>query len=469
MPNNKRIVRTIGIILVALGVLLAGLLPFPRGYTEAMRRAEAYRTAEEYGAALMAYGDASRLDARSPDPALWRGEVLLIQRRFGEAAQAFVQAVQRGGGATAWLGLGEARAGQGDWAAALEAWYRARALAPAEPRVLVALARGHLAQGRFEQAEEDAKRALAAAPSPAFSVEAHALVGKLELTDDLDTAAAHLQAAGENDLVAAAAAAAQASAEGMPARSEMLLGTAFLRRGELPLARRHLERAVALAPDDAEPLAYLAHTLDRMGATGEARPLLERALGLDPDSVLAYYFLGLHNKQVGHLPAAQAALWEAAQRDPENAAVRAEMAETFVALGEYNRAEEWYVGAVEAAPGDLDFQLLLGHFYVDHLYRLEQGGLAAAQAAVALAPGDPRGHDLLGWALFLVGRVTEGRAVLEHARDLDPSMASVHYHLGAVYAHTGEIETARRHLQRAVDLDTVGVYRERAMQVLAEL
>ncbi|MBN1660811.1 MAG: tetratricopeptide repeat protein [Anaerolineae bacterium] len=470
MPNENRAGWAIfKIVLVALGVLLAGLVPYPRAYTETMRRAEAHRIAGEYGAALDAYSDASQLDTLSPQPALCRGQVLLHQRRFGQAAQAFVQAQQRGGGLAAWLGLGEARAGEGDWAAALAAWYRAQALAPAEPRVLVALARGNLAQGRFDQAEHHAQRALAAAPPSPVATEAHALLGRLSLVDDLAAAAHNLQAAGDADLVATLDAAAQADAQGLPARREMLLGTAFLRRGELPLARRHLARAAALAPGDAQPLAYLAHTLDLMGATGEARPLLEQALRLDPHSVLAYYFLGLHNKQVGNLPAAQAALWEAAQRDPQNAAVRVEMAEAFVALGEYDQAEEWYVGAVETAPGDIEFQLLLTHFYLDHLYRVEQGGLPAAQAAVALAPHDPRTHDLLGWALFLAGRATESTRALEQALELDPHLTTAHYHIGMVYARTGQVEAARRHLQRAVDLDTLGAYRERAMQLLADL
>jgi Flp pilus assembly protein TadD len=88
---------------------------------------------------------------------------------------------------------------------------------------------------------------------------------------------------------------------------------------------------------------------------------------------------------------------------------------------------------------------------------------------VALAPGDARAHDLLGWALFLADRVTESTSALEQALKLDPHLTSAHYHIGMVYARTGQVEAARRHLQRVVDLDTLGIYRERAMQLLAEL
>ena len=444
---------------LALVILLLGLTPYPRPFAEAMLRAEAHRAAREYGAALAAYQEAAFLDMDAPQPWLRMGEVFLAQHRFTKAAIAFREAERLGDQGAALLGLGESYAGRGDWAAAMGIWLRGLEFAPDQASLLLALGRGSIAQGSWEQAASYLTRALAQQPTRPEVVAIHSLLGRLLIADDPDRAADHLRLAGDSDLLAVLDA---AQAEPDRSRRALLLGIAFLQRNELPLARYHLERAVQLDPTHAEARAYLAHALDRMGHTGTAGPLLQSALQIDPGSVLVHYFLGVHYRRVGNLAAAQAALWEALQRDPENAALRIEMGESFVQQGDYLRAEEWYQAAVEVAPQEIEFRLLLAHFYLDHLYRVEAGGLPAAQEAVALAPEDARAHDLLGWAYHLTGQYGNAVASLSHALELDPDLVSAHYHLGSLYASTGQRELARRHLQRASDLDTTGYYRQRA-------
>lgn len=458
--------------IVALLVQMVGLAPYPRPFGDALRRGEGYRVAGEYGAALNAYAEAARLDGDSPLPWQRRGEVLLVQHRFAEATVAFVQAEQLGGGLPALLGLGESLAGRGDWAGALQTWYRALALAPDDARVYVALARGSAAQGRFARATEALWRALGLRPEPALAAEAHALLGRLLAGNDVPTSQAyapaleHLRQAGDQEMLTALEAAAE---ETIAARRELLLGAAFLRAGELRLAQRHFQRAAGLAPADAEALAYLGHSLDLLGETARAREVLERALDLDPEAPLVYFFLGVHHRLVGNVEKAQAVLWQGLLRDPENAGLRAEMARAFESLAQYDRAEEWYRGAAEVAPDDAGFALVLAQFYVNHVYRIEEAGLGAALAAVALAPSQPGAHDLLGWAYCLAGQPTEGEQALLQALALDPDLASAHFHLGSLYARLGRADLARQHLQRAADLDTTGYYRQRAQLLRAGL
>ncbi len=451
---------------LAMGILLLGLVPYPQVYTFALRQAEAHRAAGEYGAALAAWDQAGRLDPNSPQPWLRAGEVLLRQHRFDRAQRAFQEAGRRHSTVAALLGLGESYAGRGDWAAALKTWGQALALAPDEARVYLALGRGSLAQGHFDQAVSYLTRALRLRPTAAEAAEAHRLLGRLLADDSPELAADHLRQAGDTEMLAVLEA---AEAEPDPPHRAILLGAAFLRQSDLPLACRALEQAIALDPTNAEAHAYLAHTLDRLGEAVAAGELLQQALALDPDSALAYYFLGIHERLIGDANGAQAALWEALLRDPENAALRVEMAEAFVDLGDYPHAEEWYQGAVEVAPDDVEFHLLLVHFYLDHLYRVEEGGVPAAEAAAALAPDDARPWDLLGWAYHLVGRHAEGEQALRRALALDPNLVSAHYHLGRLYANTGRRALARQHLQRTADLDTEGYHRERAEALLEEL
>ena len=452
--------------LLALAALLLGLTSYPRAVVSAMHKAEAHRAAREYGAALSAYRQAAAHAPESPLPWLRMGEVLLVQHRSVEATAAFVEAERRGGGEEAVLGLGESYAGRGDWAAAVQNWLRAQASAPQDARIPLALARASIAQAQFAQAEKHLAQTLQLQSSGPEATAAHALLGRLLAGNDPEQAADHFRLADDNDMLAVLD---TVNAEPDPTRRFLLLGIAALQRGELTLARRHLEQATALAPNDAEATAYLAHTLDQLGATVAAGRLLERALALDGDSALVYYFLGTHERRVGNSAAAQEALWQALQRDPDNAAFRAEMAGSFMDKPDYPRAEEWFVGAVEAAPTDVDFQLMLVHFYLDHLYRVEEGGLPAAQALVELAPDDARAYDLLGWAYYLSGRRAEAQQALLQSLQLDPDLVSAHFHLGSLYLLTDQLDLARSHLQRAADLDQQGFYRGRAEFLLQDM
>jgi tetratricopeptide (TPR) repeat protein len=460
--------RFLKIAIPALLVLLGGVVPYPRELVATMQWATARRAAGEYAAALDGYRQAAELAPAWPLPWLARGEVLLASGRFAEAESALVEAEHLGAGPAATLALGESLAARGDWAAALQTWLRARALAPSDPRVYLALARGSAAQGRFEPAQNYSRTALSLASPAGQSAAAHALLGRVMAADDLGAAAGHLQQAGDADMLAVLQ---SVEAEAVPARRDLLLGAAFLQRDELALARRHLERALDRDPGSAEAHAYLAHTLDRLGETVAAGRLLQDALALEPDSALVHFFLGNHLLRLGRIAEAQAALWQALQRDPDNAAFCVEMARAFAAQADYPHAEEWYRAAVEAEPDDARFQLLLAQFYVDHVYRVEQVGVAAAEQAVALAPADARAQDLLGWAYQLAGRPAEAEAALHRALALDPGLVSAHYHLGSLYAQAGPAAQAlaRQHLQRAADLDTQGYYRARAELLLAGL
>jgi len=185
---------------------------------------------------------------------------------------------------------------------------------------------------------------------------------------------------------------------------------------------------------------------------------------------MVYYFLGIHHRQMGDVKEAQAVLWQGLVRDSQNAALRVQMAEAYLDLSDYKGAEEWYRGAVDAAPEDqrFDFQLILAHFYLDHLYHVVEGGVPAAEEAVALAPGDARAQDLL------VGPITSpaairGRAGACQGVSAGPRSGERPLHLGSLYASTGRPDPARQHLQRAADLDTGGYYRERAEALLRDL
>jgi superkiller protein 3 len=224
---------------------------------------------------------------------------------------------------------------------------------------------------------------------------------------------------------------------------------------------------VALDPEQHLARSYLGYTLWSLGEYEEARGVLREALRLDPHSPLNYYFRALLHRSEGYH---ELALWEfqkGLELDPENAAICAEMASTYLEKRDYLAAREWYRAAVERAPGEVQFHLLRAEFHLEHLLWLEDG-LAAARTAVALDPQNGVAYDLLGWAQYLLQR-PEVIASLEKAVALDPESARAHYHLGLAYAQEGLKDMARWAYERAIDLDTEGLYRERAQKALKEL
>jgi tetratricopeptide (TPR) repeat protein len=124
---------------------------------------------------------------------------------------------------------------------------------------------------------------------------------------------------------------------------------------------------------------------------------------------------------------------------------------------------------VQREPEDARFQLILAQFYVDHTYKVEEEGVAAALRAVELDPESAMAHDVLGWAYHLTGHWGEARTHLQRALALDLDLARAHYHLGALYAARGDVEAAQREYQRAIDLDTEGSFRQRAERALDDL
>jgi superkiller protein 3 len=176
--------------------------------------------------------------------------------------------------------------------------------------------------------------------------------------------------------------------------------------------------------------------------------------------------LGLYYQR--HRRAREAAFQyrQALKLDPYNPALYAELGNAWLAKENYLDAEVAFRAAAELAPSHAGFQLLLAHFYVDHLIKVRTHGLLAARDAVQLDPTDAEAFDVLGWAYYLVGYPDEAERALSRAVVLDPDLASARYHLGVVQRQLGQPAEADYQFWRVVDLDRQGYYRSRAMRAL---
>ena len=253
------------------------------------------------------------------------------------------------------------------------------------------------------------------------------------------------------------------------ARSAMLLGGIALVRGDGAAGAKWLERAVALAPGDAQARWWLgrayARQLARAGRlaqiriAGRLRETLERAIALDPSLVearvdLMRFYLVAPGVVGGGTDKARAQAREIAKLS----AWRGRLAAGAVAEKERDgaRAEREYRAAVVAAPDSVDGYLALGAMYEragewDHAFALYDTLRTRTKAAVA--------HYQLGRAASLSGRelARGARALEEYVNGApepgDPSLASGWYRLGLVYEKQGDRARAREAFERVLALD----------------
>lgn len=232
------------------------------------------------------------------------------------------------------------------------------------------------------------------------------------------------------------------------------LGLALLEADELLAALRQFELAISREPDFAVAHAYRGHIQARLGRP--ASEAFRLALALEPNLVMGHYFLGRYHQSQDLPELARAEFEKALALDPDNPALGIDIALTYADEGNYVAAEGWLDAAIERAPLDAALTLAQARFYIERRYRLEERGLPALDAALMLAPDSAEGHDLRGWALYLLGRRAEAMPEFTLAIQLDPALAAPHAHLGMSLLAAGQIEAAHWELNRAIDLDAGG-------------
>ena len=78
--------------------------------------------------------------------------------------------------------------------------------------------------------------------------------------------------------------------------------------------------------------------------------------------------------------------------------------------------------------------------------------LEYARKAAKAAPNNPDIEDTLGWILVGEGKLDEGLKYLRSSAKARPANAAVQYHLGVAYQKNGDVENAKKALQKAVEL-----------------
>ncbi|MFN8596804.1 MAG: tetratricopeptide repeat protein [Anaerolineae bacterium] len=243
----------------------------------------------------------------------------------------------------------------------------------------------------------------------------------------------------------------------------MLLGRAYLSAGDLTLARRAFKAATEANPMYAEAYAYDGFTLDQLGRDGASQ--LDRAVEIDRDLVVARYFRARHTWLSGNLDRAIEDLLFAAERDPQNPLIAAELGQVYEQRGDLAAAEKWLTTARDLKADDPLGWKALAELYAGHNYGPREQALKIAQQAAAMAPDDAEARVWLGVAQLLNGERAIAEGELLRAAELDPKSALAQSYLGRLYGRDNE--AGRQAYERAIALDPAGPIGAQAKRTLA--
>ncbi|MGD0893571.1 MAG: tetratricopeptide repeat protein [Terracidiphilus sp.] len=219
--------------------------------------------------------------------------------------------------------------------------------------------------------------------------------------------------------------------------------------GAVPLGRKLLE----IAPKDADLLNLNGFLERKAGDYGAARKHLEEAVAINPNDMNARVNLGLVLAQLHEAAAAKEQLEKAVELGATEPQVRIELAKVLRALGESDEAQK---------------QLKLYERKLKEQDDQEQSVLKATEAAQAAKDGDNRKAAVLyreaialepmdaelAYRLSVVlanlGDMAGQRAALEQAVEADPKFVLAQYDLGYLEFHSGEDTAAEEHFRAVV-------------------
>jgi putative PEP-CTERM system TPR-repeat lipoprotein len=248
--------------------------------------------------------------------------------------------------------------------------------------------------------------------------------------------------------------------------------------GDMPAARGSLQQALRIQPDFLDAQLMLGK-LEIQGARFDeafklARQVQQRQPGnpagfalegdtafarKDYPAALAAYEQAQRVQASGTWLIRQFQVFSATQRaeegekrltswlatHPQDASVRAALAESLITRGQYPAAVDHYLILNKSNPGNL---LVLNNLAWALSELNDKRALTYAEQALKLKPDSPAAMDTLGWALVRQGQLERGTTLLQQALSKAPDSAEIQYHLAVAYARGGDSRRAVSELKR---------------------
>ena len=240
--------------------------------------------------------------------------------------------------------------------------------------------------------------------------------------------------------------------------AQFAYGDVLRKLGEEDKGLDALREAVRLRPDYSRPLTELGYSAYVRGNAAEAEELLRRAVVAAPDAAWAHYYLGLVMSQAARTEDSIASFQRAVACSPRWVEARIELAYALSLFGCLGAAEIEAKEAVNLVPNFFASQLAL----VSVLVQAERYPEAenAARAALSLSPDHAGIHSRMAEILFHLDRPDEAAKEAKAALGLNSGLPYPHYLLGLVCERRKQRKQALAHFKRYLECspeDTMGI------------
>jgi tetratricopeptide (TPR) repeat protein len=236
------------------------------------------------------------------------------------------------------------------------------------------------------------------------------------------------------------------------AADAMARATAAFRDGSLQLSQRHLEAAIELTPDLAEPhrtigLVYLADL-----QYDNATDALRIAVRLNPADERAPLALAYVLAETNQQAEAEQVLREAIAVLPDSGRARYSLASLYERQERVEAVREFEAAAAfEPLSGLNSLYRTIGRLHFEQ--RNVGGTIEAYERRIDVHPNDPDAHHLLGEAYEQQGRYDEALAEYAVALLMAPDHQATRAALGDAYLGSGQYAKAVEAARRALELD----------------
>lgn len=228
------------------------------------------------------------------------------------------------------------------------------------------------------------------------------------------------------------------------------LASYHVKNGDDARALSLLQLSTDLDPRLGRSQNDLGYIYYQEGQTEEAQAAFEGALVADPMLAVAQNNLGLVYLDAGELGLASKALNRAVTLDPENATAWANLGTVELLEGRSTEATHAYRAALRLSSANIAARVNLG------ILLYEQGQLSDArdllQAAIVDRPDLPRIRLILGAIALGEG---DHRRAWNHFQAVAGELADdplLHFYMALWYEEAGDWESARKQLNRAIEL-----------------
>lgn len=229
----------------------------------------------------------------------------------------------------------------------------------------------------------------------------------------------------------------------------VLSGNLLSSIGEWNYATAAYAYVTRMAPEYAEGWAFYGNALLNTGKDGYTA--LNKAILISPKSVVSRAYLASYFRSKNDLNRSLEIYEELSNEEPDQGIWQQELGNTYIQLGNPEKALQAFKNATEIEPGNAYFWINLAKLSGDYKLDIEEIGLPAARQSLLVDENNGEALDTLGWLLLILKDYTSAERFLMAAYYQEPESALVNLHLGQLYYFQNKPQLSSYYLKRTIE------------------